>query len=96
MKLPAKGEVGRHSTGRLTVQSGGRPFASLKSFYKPGGAKAPPPVFKEDASMTFFNSAIGVLQTLVVALGAGLGVWGAINLLEGYGNDNPGANAHVR
>ena len=28
--------------------------------------------------------------------GAGLGIWGAINLLEGYGNDNPGANAHVR
>ena len=36
--------------------------------------------------MEFFNSAIEVLQTLVVALGAGLGVWGAINLLEGYGN----------
>ena len=34
--------------------------------------------------MAFFNSAVGVLQTLV------------INLLEGYGNDNPGANAHVR
>ena len=47
-------------------------------------------------SMAFFNSAIGVLQTLVIALGAGLGIWGAINLLEGYGNDNPGANAHVR
>ena len=46
--------------------------------------------------MAFFNSAIGVLQTLVIALGAGLGIWGAINLLEGYGNDNPGANAHVR
>ena len=46
--------------------------------------------------MDFFNSAGGVLQTLVVALGAGLGVWGAINLMEGYGNDNPGANAHVR
>ena len=42
--------------------------------------------------MEFFNSAIEVLQTL----GAGLGVWGAINLLEGYGNDNPGSNAHVR
>ncbi len=41
--------------------------------------------------MEFFNSAIEVLQTLVVALGAGLGVWGGINLLEGYGNDNPGA-----
>ncbi len=44
--------------------------------------------------MEFFNSAIEVLQTLVVALGAGLGVWGAINLLEGYGNDNPGSKAH--
>ena len=43
--------------------------------------------------MEFFNSAVGVLQTLVVALGAGLGIWGAINLLEGYGNDNPGAKS---
>lgn len=43
--------------------------------------------------MEFFNSAVGVLQTLVIALGAGLGIWGAINLMEGYGNDNPGANA---
>ena len=43
--------------------------------------------------MSFFHSAIGVLQTLVIALGAGLAIWGAINLLEGYGNDNPGANA---
>ena len=33
--------------------------------------------------MAFFNSAITVLHTLVVALGAGLGIWGAINLLEG-------------
>ena len=33
--------------------------------------------------MAFFNSAVGVLQTLVIALGAGLGIWGAINLLEG-------------
>ena len=39
---------------------------------------------------------VNVLQTLVIALGAGLGIWGVINLLEGYGNDNPGANAHVR
>ena len=45
--------------------------------------------------MAFITSAISTLQTLVVALGAGLGVWGVINLLEGYGNDNPGANAHV-
>ncbi len=43
--------------------------------------------------MEFFNSAIEVLQTLVVALGAGLGVWCAINLLEGCGNDNPGSKS---
>ena len=46
--------------------------------------------------MEFFNSAVGVLQTLVVALGAGLGIWGVINLLEGYGQDNPASNAHLR
>ena len=43
--------------------------------------------------MSFFNSAINILQTLVVAIGAGLAVWGVINLLEGYGNDNPGAKS---
>ena len=43
--------------------------------------------------MEFFQSAVGVLQTLVIALGAGLGVWGVVNLLEGYGNDNPGAKS---
>ncbi|GAU79892.1 Maff2 family mobile element protein [Fusibacter sp. 3D3] len=43
--------------------------------------------------MAFFDSAIDTLVTLVTALGAGLGVWGIINLLEGYGNDNPGAKS---
>ena len=43
--------------------------------------------------MAFFSSAINILQTLVVAIGAGLGVWGVINLMEGYGNDNPGAKS---
>ena len=43
--------------------------------------------------MEFFTSAIGVLQTLVIALGGGLCIWGGINLLEGYGNDNPGAKS---
>lgn len=43
--------------------------------------------------MAFFNSAITVLQTLVIAIGAGLGIWGVINLLEGYGNDNSGAKS---
>lgn len=44
-------------------------------------------------TMEFFNQAITVLQTLVVAIGAGLGVWGVVNLMEGYGNDNPGSKS---
>ena len=43
--------------------------------------------------MAFFTSAVGALQTLVVALRAGPGIWGAINLMERYGNDNPGAKS---
>lgn len=39
--------------------------------------------------MEFFNQAIDILKILVMALGAGLAVWGVINLLEGYGSDNP-------
>ena len=43
--------------------------------------------------MDFFNSAVDVMKTVVVALGGGLGVWGAVNLLEGYGGDNPSAKS---
>ena len=42
--------------------------------------------------MAFFSSAVDLLQTLVIALGAGLGIWGVVNLMEGYGNDNSGAS----
>ena len=43
--------------------------------------------------MQFFSTAVSQLGTIVIGLGAGLGVWGVINLLEGYGNDNPGAKS---
>ena len=43
--------------------------------------------------MQLFTEAVNVLKTLVIALGAGLAVWGVVNLLEGYGNDNPGAKS---
>ena len=43
--------------------------------------------------MEFFNQAIDILKILVMALGAGLAVWGVINLLEGYGADNPAAKS---
>jgi len=45
--------------------------------------------------MAFFTSAVGVLQTLVIALGAGLGIWGGVNLMEGYGNDNRATRSQV-
>lgn len=43
--------------------------------------------------MEFFNQAIDILKILVMALGAGLAVWGVINLLEGYGADNPASKS---
>ena len=46
--------------------------------------------------MVFFTTSVTGLKTVVTAIDAGVGVWGVINLLEGYGNDNSGANAHVR
>ena len=43
--------------------------------------------------MEFFTSAIDTAKVIVCALGAGLGVWGVVNLLEGYGSDNPGSKS---
>ena len=43
--------------------------------------------------MDFFNSAVEVLQTIVVGLGGALCVWGGVNLLEGYGQDNPASKS---
>ena len=43
--------------------------------------------------MDFFVQAVNVLKILVMAVGAGLGAWGVINLMEGYGNDDPGAKS---
>ena len=43
--------------------------------------------------MDFFAKSIEVLQTLVIALGGCLCVWGGINLLEGYGQDNPASKS---
>lgn len=45
--------------------------------------------------MEFFSTAVTSLSTVVTAIGAGVGVWGIINLMEGYGGDNPASKAHV-
>ena len=44
-------------------------------------------------AMAFFSSAIDGLKLVITAIGAGLGVWGVINLLEGYSNDNAGSKS---
>ncbi|MFW3364735.1 Maff2 family mobile element protein [Aerococcus viridans] len=43
--------------------------------------------------MEFFTSAVDTLSTVVIAIGGGLALWGIVNLLEGYGNDNPGSKS---
>ena len=43
--------------------------------------------------MDFFQSAVDVLKTLVTILGAAVGLWGLVNLMEGYGQDNPAAKS---
>ncbi|WP_415534278.1 Maff2 family mobile element protein [Ethanoligenens sp.] len=45
--------------------------------------------------MSFISSAMGTLEVIVIALGAGLAVWGGVNLMEGYGGDNAAANAQI-
>ena len=43
--------------------------------------------------MAFFQSAVDVLKTVVTILGASVGLWGLVNLMEGYGADNPAAKS---
>ena len=43
--------------------------------------------------MAFFEQCNYNFKTLVVAIGAGLGVWGVVNLLEGYGKRQSGAKS---
>ena len=44
--------------------------------------------------MAFFTSAVSILSTLDIAIGAGLAAWGVLNLLGGVGNDNPPSKCH--
>ena len=43
--------------------------------------------------MQFVNTALTGLKNITTALGGGVGVWGLINLLEGYGGDNPASKS---
>jgi len=41
----------------------------------------------------FITGALDQLGIVIIAIGGGLGIWGVVNLLEGYGNENPGAKS---
>lgn len=43
--------------------------------------------------MGFLGDSVSMLSKVVIGLGAGLGAWGVVNLLEGYGGDNPAAKS---
>ena len=42
---------------------------------------------------TFIDKATTVLQAVISLIGAGLAVWGVVNLIESYGGDNAAAKS---
>ena len=40
-------------------------------------------------AMGFFSTAVNGLKTVITAIGAGIGIWGGINILESYSSGNP-------
>ncbi len=45
------------------------------------------------STSSFISTACKVLKALIILIGAGLGVWGVVSLLEGYGGDNAAAKS---
>ena len=41
----------------------------------------------------FVSKAEAVLKSIVILIGAGLALWGIVNLLESYGSDNAGSKS---
>ena len=64
--------------------------SQLKAVYKDNADTI---IGNMDSRIFLGSSEPTTLKELNQALGVGLGIWGAINLLEGYGNDNPGAKS---
>ncbi|NLT09335.1 MAG: conjugative transfer protein [Ruminococcus sp.] len=45
------------------------------------------------STSSFISTACKVLKALIILVGGGIGVWGLVNLVEGYGSDNPGSKS---
>lgn len=78
----------------MTAMSGSNLLSSVASFFASHKLLANLLILLDYTS--FLTSGVSTLKVVIIAVGGGLAVLGVVNLLEGYGNDNPGANAHVR
>lgn len=68
-------------------------FATIASVMATTGAMQAFAATGEVDTSSFISTACTVLKSVICLIGAGVGVWGVVNLLEGYGNDNPGAKS---
>ena len=59
-------------------------MATISVFAAPSGAVDP---------TNFIKNAMTVLKSVICLIGGGLGIWGVVNLIEGYGSDNPGSKS---
>lgn len=79
----------------MTAMSGSNLLSSVASFFASHKLLANLLILLDYTS--FLTSGVSALKVVIIAVGGGrLAVLGVVNLLEGYGNDNPGANAHVQ
>ena len=78
----------------MTAMSGSNLLSSVASFFASHKLLANLLILLDYTS--FLTSGVSALKVVIIAVGGGLAVLGVVNLLEGYGNENPGANAHVR
>ena len=56
-------------------------------------AETPPKATGVVDTSSFITTACTVLKSVICLIGGGVSLWGVVNLLEGYGNDNPGAKS---
>ncbi len=81
-KIADRANVVKKAIAKTVASASAASMLAVSAFAEGGGAMP-----------SFFSSALDVLKTVVILIGGGLAVWGVINLLEGYSNDNPGAKS---
>jgi len=75
----------------MTAMSGSNLLSSVASFFASHKLLANLLILLDYTS--FLTSGVSALKVVIIAVGGGLAVLGVVNLLEGYGNDNPGAKS---